>query len=105
MESVYCPTEFEKYLQVFLLLSKAQDVTEVNAKIQSMLLPPNFKSDKLKHCSQSTKFMIPDTYFKGQNVWILKVTGFNRGVGIHVFNTLPELFKLLKEYSDQLGDK
>lgn len=49
--------------------------------------------------------MIPDTYFKGQNVWILKVTGFNRGVGIHVFNTLTELFKLLKEYSDQLGDK
>ncbi len=46
---------------------------------------------------------MPEVFFKGQNVWILKATGFNRGIGIHVFNHLHELFKLLKDYSDQLG--
>jgi hypothetical protein len=36
-------------------------------------------------------------------VWILKATGFNRGIGIHVFSSLAELFKLLKEYADQMN--
>lgn len=46
---------------------------------------------------------MPETYFKGQNVWILKATGFNRGIGIHVFSQLTELYKLLKDYADQEG--
>lgn len=68
-----------------------------------MLIPANFKmiTDKLRpQNSQSAKFTMPDTFYKGQNVWILKATGFNCGIGIHVFNQLGELFRLLKEYSD-----
>lgn len=34
---------------------------------------------------------------------MLKATGFNRGVGIHVFNTMGELFRLLKEYAEMQG--
>ncbi len=36
----------------------------------------------------------------GQNIWILKCTGFNRGRGIHVFNSLTELKKLIREYTE-----
>jgi hypothetical protein len=33
-------------------------------------------------------------------MWILKATGFNRGRGIHVFNKIEDLKKLIKEYTD-----
>ena len=45
---------------------------------------------------------IPKAHFKGHNIWILKATGFNRGRGIHVFNKLEDLKKLVKEYTDGL---
>lgn len=41
------------------------------------------------------KRKIPSSHFKGQNIWILKATGFNRGRGIHVLNTLEDLKHLL----------
>jgi phosphoribosylamine-glycine ligase len=40
------------------------------------------------------------SYFQGHNIWILKATGFNRGRGIHVFNKLEELNRLIKEYTE-----
>ena len=39
------------------------------------------------------------SHFVGQNIWILKPTGFNRGKGIHVVNSVKKLKKLIKEYS------
>lgn len=51
---------------------------------------------------QVSKFVMPPSFFRQANVWILKVTGFNRGVGIHVFNQISDLYKLLKEYSADL---
>lgn len=30
----------------------------------------------------------PASHYGGKNVWILKPTGFNRGMGIHVFDNL-----------------
>jgi phosphoribosylamine-glycine ligase len=46
------------------------------------------------------KMKVPSSHFQGHNIWILKATGFNRGRGIHVFNKLEELNKLIKEYTD-----
>ena len=42
---------------------------------------------------------MPMCHFAGQNVWILKPTGFNRGKGIHVVNSISKLKRLIKEYS------
>ena len=42
---------------------------------------------------------MPMSHFAGENVWILKPTGFNRGKGIHVVNSISKLKKLIKEYS------
>ena len=32
---------------------------------------------------------------QGKNLWLLKPTGFNRGIGIHVFNSLDDLQSIL----------
>ena len=52
-----------------------------------------------KFTNRSSGLVMPMSHFNGQNVWILKPTGFNRGKGIHVVNTLSKLKKLIKEYS------
>jgi len=49
--------------------------------------------------SKSSGLVMPMCHFIGQNVWILKPTGFNRGKGIHVVNSIGKLKKLIKEYS------
>ncbi len=46
---------------------------------------------------------LPPSHFLGHNIWILKATGFNRGRGIHVFNNLEDLNKLIKEYTDGIN--
>lgn len=43
--------------------------------------------------------MMPMCHFSGQNIWILKPTGFNRGKGIHVVNSIAKLKKLIKKHS------
>ena len=49
--------------------------------------------------SRSSGLTMPMSHFAGQNIWILKPTGFNRGKGIHVVNSIAKLKKLIKEYS------
>ena len=43
---------------------------------------------------------MPESFYRGKNIWILKATGFNRGRGIHVFSDLETLKKLIKEYTE-----
>lgn len=52
-----------------------------------------------KFTSKSSGLTMPMSHFAGQNIWILKPTGFNRGKGIHVVNSISKLKKLIKEYS------
>lgn len=44
--------------------------------------------------------VLPKSHFQGYNIWILKATGFNRGRGIHVFDNLHDLYKLIREYTE-----
>ncbi len=41
----------------------------------------------------------------GKNMWILKPSGYNRGIGIHVFSTLEQLEKLIIEYCNGVEEK
>lgn len=41
----------------------------------------------------------------GHNLWILKPSGFNRGVGIHIFSNLEQLEKLITDYCNGIEDK
>jgi hypothetical protein len=38
------------------------------------------------------------SHFDGRNVWILKPTGFNRGRGIQIFDTMDSLNTLIADY-------
>ena len=62
----------------------------------------HLKSTKFKQFSfekrQYTRHNCPMSHFDGYNLWMLKPTHMNRGRGIHVFNDLPTLHKLIKEY-------
>jgi hypothetical protein len=42
--------------------------------------------------------MIPPSHNLGQNVWLLKPAGYNRGIGIHVFDNLQTLDNLISDY-------
>eukprot|EP00826_Nyctotherus_ovalis_P065252 TRINITY_DN9586_c0_g1_i7.p1 TRINITY_DN9586_c0_g1~~TRINITY_DN9586_c0_g1_i7.p1 ORF type:complete len:521 (-),score=99.88 TRINITY_DN9586_c0_g1_i7:21-1583(-) len=46
------------------------------------------------------KYWLSECHYAGGNVWILKPTGFNRGRGISVFDSVERLKKLLKYYSE-----
>lgn len=57
-----------------------------------------------KKPSPYLKPKIHKTFIKGHNVWILKPTGFNRGVGIEVFNSLESLNQFLINFIDGKPD-
>jgi hypothetical protein len=88
----------------------AQIVRDLDAKFATVPVyskhQPSYKhEDKswqlttTKHAASSNKIELPTTFINGRNIWILKATGFNRGIGIHVFSTIKELVKLIKEYT------
>jgi hypothetical protein len=66
--------------------------------------PTVISSKNKQNANISNKLHIPDSYFCGLNMWIFKVTGQNRGIGIHVFNDLKELNKFIKMYTRDLPD-
>lgn len=67
-----------------------------------MQLPLQFRlQEKIRQNNgQAAKFSLPQSHFRNKNVWILKATGFNRGIGIHVFNKIEDLYKILREYAE-----
>jgi phosphoribosylamine-glycine ligase len=48
--------------------------------------------------NKSSALIMPMSHFGGNNIWILKPTGQNRGKGIHVVSSLKTLKKLIKDY-------
>lgn len=48
---------------------------------------------------------MPSCHFVGANLWILKTTYQNRGMGIHVFKDLHHLSKLIIGYIKQTKEE
>lgn len=69
---------------------------------ESTMFKPSGKEKKQKPFNFEkrtyTKLSCPLSHFDGHNLWLLKPTHLNRGRGIHVFNDLNTLHKLIKEY-------
>lgn len=102
MDNDLCLNELEKFIQYFNAIKKAPE--DVNTKFgHSMQLPYSMRQNDKTQRQQCAKYLLKDTFFTGQNVWILKATEFNRGVGIHVFNSLQTMGKLLREYAESAG--
>jgi hypothetical protein len=101
-DSLQSSGELEKFITYFNTISKSANVDEVNQKCGGMTLPILQKiQDRIK-VSQTSKFIMPKSHSLGHNVWILKCTGFNRGIGIHVFNKIEDLRRLMDEYTTGL---
>lgn len=42
--------------------------------------------------------MINESEHNHKNLWLLKPTGYNRGVGIHIFSSIAELQSILWQH-------
>ena len=49
--------------------------------------------------NKTSGLVMPMCHFTGQNIWILKPTGFNRGRGIHVVDSIKKIKKIIKDYA------
>ena len=67
----------------------------INAKLQQITVSKERRA--ITHCRPK----LCDSQFAGKNIWLLKVTGFNRGRGVSVFNSLDKLKGLIKYYSEE----
>jgi len=63
----------------------------LNAKLREM------QAKQEKRVTARNVYKLAPTEHCGQNLWLLKPTGLNRGRGIHVFGTIEELNRLFKE--------
>jgi hypothetical protein len=72
----------------------AQCVKQINQRLSQQALTKDKRA--IVYC----KAKIHDTHIAGHNIWILKPTGFNRGRGVAVFDTIEKLRNLLKFYSE-----
>lgn len=55
---------------------------------------------KVKSNRAAATIKIPPSHYNGYNIWFLKVTQYNRGRGIYVFNDLDKMITLIKELND-----
>lgn len=103
VDSVNSASDYERFLNYFYHIDKSLN----GRPVQMLQFDPDFLQTALNQVNQkfintyqlskddrgpvSAKMKLPRSHFQGHNIWILKATGFNRGMGIHVFNQLDEL--------------
>lgn len=104
MEAQTYNPDFERFVQCYNIIEAAKDPSDnineeqllkiINSKLQQI----TFSKDRraITHC----KAKLHETHFAGKNIWILKPTGFNRGRGVSVFDSMEKLKELLKYYSE-----
>lgn len=94
--------DLDKFKSVFKILKDYSEhavegeehkiiVDEINEKINDL---QNFKARGNKNNGQ---MKMPYSHFDGYNIWFLKVTQYNRGRGIYVFNDIDKMIALIKE--------
>jgi hypothetical protein len=101
----YC-SDFSKFAKCYEVIQDAsKDITDfkqalgiINSKLQQIRLSRERLA--VTHC----KPKIVETHFAGKNIWMLKPTGFNRGRGVTVFNSMEKLKGLIKYYSEENSD-
>ena len=91
-------SDIKKFITCYNTIEKItklnNQIKMINSNIQQINVLKN--KQHMKYC----KAYIAKTHFAGKNVWILKPTGFNRGQGVTLFNSIDKLKQLIKYYSD-----
>mmetsp|Transcript_29337 Transcript_29337/g.44198 ORF Transcript_29337/g.44198 Transcript_29337/m.44198 type:complete len:246 (-) Transcript_29337:477-1214(-) len=81
--------KMEQFLSINKCIEKYinEDVEFINQKLYEFQLA---KEKTLK-----TPYKLTDCCHNQQNLWLLKPTGFNRGIGIHIFNNFDQLREIM----------
>ena len=79
------------FMNIHKIIDKNIDKSfeEINTK---MLAYQTAKEKSIK-----TAYKINRCHQNGENLWLLKPTGFNRGIGIHIFQTFDQLREIMCE--------
>lgn len=96
--------DFEKFAYCYATidatiasLGKTADQFSISKLINQKLHRISFSKDRRTVSHSRAK--LPLTHLAGHNLWILKPTGFNRGVGVSVFDSIEKLKALIRLYS------
>jgi len=87
-------TDLERFIYCYNTIKNTNSLKAINQKLAG------FPVLKDKKALTQHKYKLLDSHFAGGNIWILKPTGFNRGRGVSVFDSIERLKKLLKYYSE-----
>ena len=113
MDDEYCEGNLENYLNFYYKylpegLNKPPEnikksIYEIKKRFKPYFTAPNAGEKKL---SVWIKHKMSKTLVNGNSyLWLLKPSGLNRGRGIHIFNSLAQLEKLIIDYSEGYVEK
>jgi hypothetical protein len=79
----------EQFQSIMKLIEKNidQDVEVINKKL--------YESQVQKEKALKTPYKLSNCCHNYQNLWMLKPTGLNRGIGIHIFQTFDQLREIM----------
>ena len=101
MDSETFSFDFDRFVHCYKVIDSAKknEDQKMALKImnQKLLEFPILKDNK---SINQSKFKLDEASYSGKNIWILKPTGFNRGRGISVFDSIDKLKTLIRYYSE-----
>ena len=85
---------FEVYSDVFPRLKRGDN--SLKNKEQNEIKEKEKKAPRI--IGSNTLIEIPDTHFKGRNMWVLKAVNLNRGMCIKVVNSFQQMEKVINKF-------
>ena len=90
--------QFEVYSDIFPRLKRV-DKTAKN-KEQNDLKDKEKEKKVSRIIGSNTLIEIPETHFKGRNMWVLKAINLNRGMCIKVVNSFEQMEKVINKFKN-----
>jgi len=107
LDSPTYASDFEKFSYCYATIDAINNGLEKEAlnRDEILLKAINSKLHKIsfsrdRRVVSHSRAKITKTHYAGKNLWILKPTGFNRGRGVSVFDTMQKLKSLIRLYSN-----
>ena len=90
--------QFEVYSDIFPRLKR---VDKSNKNKEQNELKDKEKEKKVSRIiGSNTLIEIPETHFKGRNMWVLKAINLNRGMCIRVVNSFQQMEKVINKFKN-----
>ena len=105
-------TEYDKFHYYFNAIEKfkstynnARDKDEKSEVLNTINNTVHAHIQMTEKKRQSKMMTLRDTMFDGENIWLLKPNDANRGRGVHLFNSLEQMKRLLLELTSRAESK